>query len=747
MVQEGEARSVRQDFRPDVEGLRAVAILLVVLYHVHVRLFSGGYVGVDVFFVISGFLITGQLTRELDTRGRISFLGFYARRARRILPAASLVTIATVVASSILLTPLAARRLFDDALAAIFFGVNFRLASQGANYFDNDLPPSPLQHFWSLSVEEQFYVVWPLLLILSSLVWFRARSRSRKEDAPGDPEADRGTVGGFRRPDFRVVVGVLAVVAVVSFGASLYETPRSPSWAYYSILTRAWELAAGALTALALPLAARLGRRVAPVLAWLGLVGIALAATLFGATTPYPGHAALLPVAGAVAVIVGGSAMVADRGASAWGAEMLLGTAPFQRIGSWSYSWYLWHWPALILVPVAVGHPLSVPEGLAVAAASLVVAVASYVFVERPLRRMQFAVRRPVLGLAGGGMLAVVSVVVVLVSGTMLPALAATGPAARPALARTGKLTAAQLSADLVAGVKTTKVPSNLTPPLSKAANSLPLIVTNGCHLQHGGTKSKPCIYGDTTSTTSVVLFGDSHAAAWFPALQLISKQQHWRLVDITKAGCPPVEVNIIFNGKALYTQCAEWRRNAEAQIAALHPALVIAAWARYLEEPEAKPLAGVPTTYGTTWQDGVAAIFSFLHRSAQHVVFMSDGPTLSQLAPDCVSGHLSDVYPCTTARSVATRFPVVKSQELALAKAAHIVSIDPTSWFCTPTRCPVIVGNILLYRDEAHMVPAWSQFIAPVWSAALVPVVDGTLTSAAHRSTVLDRVDKARHG
>jgi peptidoglycan/LPS O-acetylase OafA/YrhL len=681
-------------FRRDVEGLRAVAILLVVGFHTHLRLLSGGYIGVDVFFVISGFLITGQLTRELESRGRISLLGFYARRARRILPAATVVTIVTVVASARLLAPLEARRVFGDATAAIFFGVNFRLAAQGANYFDNTIPPSPLQHFWSLSVEEQFYLVWPLLLVVSSLVWWRRRSGP---------------------PALRVVVVVLAAVAVVSFAVCVHETTQAPSFAYYSIISRAWELAVGALAALAGPVAARLNAAAA-ALSWLGLGAVVLAATLFDSTTVYPGVNALLPVLGAAAILTGGTVARSRRGA-----EALLGTAPFQRVGSWSYSWYLWHWPALILAPAVVGHALSVPQNLLIAGDSLLVAVASYELIEKPIRRLQLMVRRPALGLGGGGVLVATSLAVVVLSGSTLPALAATGVATRPAVARNGTVPASQLSLDLLAGVKTTKVPVNLSPMLANAARSVPIIVSNGCNLQHAGTRSKPCIYGDTTSTTTVVLFGDSHAAAWFPALQVVSLHQHWRLVDLTKAGCPPPEASILYTGTTPYPQCTAWRRHSMAQIAALHPLLVVADWARYLEAPEARSLAGVPSGHGSAWLNGVAAIFAFLHRSAAHVVFMSDTPTLGQLAPDCVSAHLQDVEACTTARVDAVRLPIVKQQELALAGQAHVVAVDPDSWFCTPTRCPVIVGNILLYRDNAHMTPAWSHFIAPVFGAAIV--------------------------
>jgi hypothetical protein len=351
---------------------------------------------------------------------------------------------------------------------------------------------------------------------------------------------------------------------------------------------------------------------------------------------------------------------------------------------------------------------------------------------------MQIVVRRPVLGLTCAAILAGVAVGVVAFSNSLISPLVSTAaPVVLPAPTVSNQLTASQLAADLKAGAQTKAVPSNLTPSLATATKALPLIVQNGCHLQHAGVRSKPCVYGDTTSKTSVVLFGDSHAAAWFPALNLISKQQHWRLVDLSKAGCPPAEVNIEFSG-SIYTNCTQWRSNAMRQIVALHPALVIATWARYIDEPEARPLAGVPGGYGGTWNNGVMAIFKFLRHNATHVLFISDTPTLEQWAPDCVSGHLSDVRPCMTSRSASVRFPAVRAQELALAKRAGIQSFDPASLFCTPTVCPVIVGNIIMYRDNEHMTPQWSDFIAPVLANTLVPILEPNAsagTSGSRRS------------
>ena len=304
-------------------------------------------------------------------------------------------------------------------------------------------------------------------------------------------------------------------------------------------------------------------------------------------------------------------------------------------------------------------------------------------------------------------------------------------------------LTTTRLATDLAAGTTIGRVPGDLEPPLAVAGAAEPIIVKNGCHLSRTGLRSKPCVYGDTTSKTTVVLFGDSHAAYWFPALDLISRQQHWRLVDLTKDGCPAAEVNIAawFRDGGPYPECTDWRSSAMAQIAALHPALVIVSEARYLEQPEARPLAGVPTGQGSTWLNGLAAIFSFLNRSAGHVAFISDVPTPEQYPPGCVSRHEFNVRPCDTKLSAAIRLPNVEREEFELATREQVDWVDPTAWFCTSATCPVIVGNLFVYRNIAHIEPAWSRFISPVLADAIVPIMRGarviTLPASGRRSMV----------
>lgn len=321
-------------FRPDVEGLRAIAIALVVLFHAGVPGLTGGFVGVDVFFVLSGFVITGLLLRERISSGRNSILAFYGRRARRIIPAATLVIIVTVLATYHWLGFLMGGTTARDGRAAATFWVNFHFIALGTNYWTSQLPPSPLQNYWSLSVEEQFYVVYPAIFIgVAAMVVPRFDFRHR-------------------------INSILAAAIVVSFWWSIAQTSSNATAAYFSPFTRAWELALGALVAINARHLANLPSRAAAVITWAGLAGIMLAAFLYSSSTPYPGSAVALPVISTAAVIAAGTA------GFKFGAEMVLRLPPFQWLGKISYSLYLWHWPLLIIPMEVAGQQLSLKDNL-----------------------------------------------------------------------------------------------------------------------------------------------------------------------------------------------------------------------------------------------------------------------------------------------------------------------------------------------------------------------------------------------
>ena len=368
-------------FRPDVEGLRAVAIVLVVLFHAGVPRITGGFVGVDVFFVLSGFVITGLLLREHATSGKNRLLAFYGRRSRRILPAATLVIILTVLASYHWLGFLVGDDTARVGRTASLFYANFHFISTQTNYLASQAPPSALQNFWSLSVEEQFYLLYPTLFILAALSW--------------------------KRVSIRPKLAILLVCSIVaSFAWSIHQTSVNSVAAFFSPFTRAWELALGALIAVASVQLARIPRTPAAVMTWAGLGGILVAAFTYSSATPYPGVAVALPVVSTALIVAGGMAR------PTMGAEALLRLSPFQWMGKLSYSLYLWHWPILIIAAQHVGHPLSVEDNLLWVLFALALSVGSYFLIENPIRHWKFLTRSGARSVSLGGLLIALSLVV-----------------------------------------------------------------------------------------------------------------------------------------------------------------------------------------------------------------------------------------------------------------------------------------------------------------------------------------------
>ena len=688
--------SARGGFRSDVEGLRAVAVLAVVAYHAGVGLVGGGFVGVDVFYVLSGFLITGLLWAELEGTGRLRFGAFYARRARRLLPAAVLVLAVTLVASVRWLSPLQARVVARDAAAAALYVANYRFAAQRTDYLA-ETSPSPLQHYWSLGVEEQFYLLWPLLLVGLFLAGRRLRTGSSAGAA-----------------------AVLALAGAGSFVLSLRLTAVSQPWAFFSLPTRAWELAAGGVVALVAPRLGRLPGLAAATLGWLGLEAILWSASRLGASTPFPGTAALFPVAGTVLVIAAGCA------GPRLGPDLLLGRWPLQLGGRLSYAWYLWHWPLLVLAPVVAGHPLGRWQNLGLAAASGLLALATVKLVEDPVRFSARLRVRPGRSLALGAALTTLAAAASLGAAALVPTPRGHGLAAAPAAIRAPHQPArssstedpqaarlASLSAPVkraVAEAVTARtVPANLDPPLPSAHANQPRPALEGCLIRWLGVDSGPCVYGSPTSHTTVVLFGDSHALQWFPALDRAAKAHRWRLESLTKTTCPPVELS--FFSPVLgrpYRECDQWRATMLARIRAERPALVVLGAARHYGDVYHFQV------YGRPWISGLAKTVRQVRATGAQIIVLGPTPKPRVDVPDCLSRHLRNAVACTTPRAVAVNTSGLRAERRAVL-AAGGAYLDVTPWLCTTSTCAVEVGNLLAYRDDNHLTTTYTSWLAPL--------------------------------
>ncbi|MGH8794244.1 MAG: acyltransferase family protein [Stackebrandtia sp.] len=666
-------------FRPDIEGLRAVAVLLVVLGHAGLPFLSGGYVGVDVFFVISGFLITSLLLAEKARTGAISIRKFYARRAARLLPAAALVVVSTLAAAWLWLPGTRFTSIAGDAFASGLYSMNFRLAIQNTDYLTADAPPSPLQHFWSLAVEEQFYFVWPVLLILLTLT-----------------AARRGRIS--RLP----VALTLAAIAAVSLVLSVTQTATSAPWAYFGVQARAWELAAGALLAVFAASAARIAKPVAASLAWLGLAAIMFSAVAFDEATAFPGYLAVVPVLGTVMVIAAGCG---GRG----GADSVLGLKPMQLIGKLSYGWYLWHWPVLLIAPAALGRDGSIKLNLVLVVAALGLTAVSYKFLENPIRTRKSLKTRPWRGLALGASLSAGIAVVAVCAAFLLPPPLGKGEADDIAEQYSQQpIDEAALTEHLAAALREQNVPANLTPALDRADNDKPVLYNNGCHLDFEviDEPENSCVFGDPEGDKTVVLSGDSHAAQWHPAFDALAKQNGWRLISVTKSGCPPTGMltyNTELNRE--YNECPEWRDTWLSEVRDLNPDLVVmtSGEGSGIDDPDEQ------------WADGWAESFGMVDDGNAKLVFLADTPWHDESVPDCLASNIDNADACTRSQDEASPDPKRRDKitETLTEQGVHVV--DPTQWFCVEGECPVIVENMLVFRDRHHITTDYARLISPL--------------------------------
>ena len=691
----------RSSFRPDIEGLRAVAVLLVLIYHAQLPWFGGGFIGVDVFFVVSGFLITGLIVRELQETGSVNLPAFYARRARRLLPAAALVILVTVAVSIVVLPPLRLPDLAIDGAAAALYVPNIRFAIQATDYLQADFDPSPLLHYWSLGVEEQFYLFWPALLLLTT------------------------RLAGVKRWT-GAIVAVVAIGGVTSLVLSLVLTQVDAPLAFFLLPARAWELALGALVFLAARRLSAIPRSLAVLASAAGLALIVGAGAVINVATPFPGVAALFPTVGTALVILGGFHVPLV------GPSRLLATAPARWLGRISYSLYLWHWPVLVLPAAVAGEALPMPVRVGLAAATIPIAALSQRFVEEPIRHGLLTGLRTgrSLALAGVASLVVAMTSVAVGQATGLPGaglggevagptpdlvlpVASPGDGASPTPRSSGRKPKPTPSASLPPTANGS-VPDDVIPPLLKVRTDVPPIYRDNCHLSATEVSSGECAYGVVDSPVTVVLFGDSHAAQWFPALERIALERRWRLLSLTKGSCPAADISVWSpSQKRLYTECDEWRASVLERIARERPALVVISSSRIAGLMISQTETVASQSHDELWGPAVQRMLEKLKPISGEVVLMGDTPNPKGDPSVCLSAHLDDMLACATAAKIAT-LPRRAATEARVSEEAGTTFIDPTPWICPSDPCPVIIDRFLVYRNGGHIATAFARGLAP---------------------------------
>ena len=677
---------------PHIQGLRGIAVALVLAYHLGSSLVPGGFVGVDVFFAISGFIIVSLLLREHEQTGSLRLVAFYARRARRLLPAASLVALATVVASYACLGFLAGNRIANDARWSSVFLANYHFYWAGTSYFNATDPTSPLLHYWSLGVEEQFYILVPSLVLVAGF-----------------------SVMATRRLNLRLSLGfAFVILGLASLTLSVLRSASAPTYAYFLPYTRAWELCAGALLALVFPRVS-VSRRLGLILSWLGLGLIAYAALGFNGSTSYPGLAALLPVMGALFVITAG------KDSPRIGVLRLLSSRPANFLGDRSYSLYLWSFPVVILSSEALARRLSHLEQALLLLPILVLATASYALVENPLRNSRWLRARTwrSLGLASlliGGVLSLSSLAIALHPGPSAPRALSPAPPNTQAL---------QLVLSSAAQMQ--RLPAHLAPPLSKlgtiSESFLDPALSGACLAPREAESAPACLSGDLRASGTVLLVGDSYAAMWSSAMSEVATAHHLRLVTLSKLACPPWASpggGDLSHGDP---HCAPWRLNTIARINALRPELVVVANARGdLRAPEYRRNVA-----------NLAGMNSFLRAirpSGAKVAILGDSPVYStgwtgSPPPDCLAQFADQLQRCSMTRSHVDH--VNEQYRLMLEKAAltngasYIKVID---LICAQDRCPVVVAQRPVYFNRSHITSEFSRYLGPSLGERLAPLL-----------------------
>jgi peptidoglycan/LPS O-acetylase OafA/YrhL len=683
--------------RGDIDGLRAVAILAVLVFHAGVPHLAGGFVGVDVFFVISGFLITGQLLRPLLAGRRLSLRDFYARRARRILPAAGVVLLAVLTMGWLILAPLRQVDLVHDVLACAVYVPNWWFISGQVDYSRSGLAVSPVLHYWSLGVEEQFYLLWPVLLLTAGTI-----ARRRRLALPA------------------VVVALLVVVITASFALSMALTSSDQPWAFLGSPTRAWQFGAGALLAVWLPLsgespaAAGRGRIRIPAppgwVGWIGLAAIGVAIFSFDGLTPYPGVAALLPTLGTAAVIAAGAGLTSKEPARAAQGSLSTGwlspapwlaTGPMRMLGRLSFTWYLWHWPVLVLTQAVTG-PLTWPIRLALVVGSGLPAWLTMKLVEDRFRFARPLLRRPGLSLAAGA--AAMCVPLVAASGMGAAAGQLSGTMAGPAVASVPATSSDPFGiAPLVSGGAVTPTPTNARADLPTYPKS--------CQLDAATLVSPTCLIGPAPRG-HVVLLGDSHAVQWFSGVQRVAGARGWGVEMLAKGGCPlPAFMTTPAELGRPYTECTTWRDGVLGRLATEpKPAVIFVSTMNHYLTDQSVVMAG--------WRASLAR----LSQLGVPIVYLRDNPYPGTDVPSCISGAASDWAHCAFPRaSGLPQDPLAAA--ITQGTVPGVRMVDLTGLLCPPgpPSCPAVLGHTLLYKDISHLTNTAVVRLAPALEADLV--------------------------
>ncbi|ADI00557.1 acyltransferase family protein [Salisediminibacterium selenitireducens] len=650
-------------FRPEIEGTRALAAILVAVYHIWIGTVSGG---VDVFFIVSGFLITTSLVLKMDRDGGIRVGHFYAGLLRRLLPISLIVLMTTGIASILLLPQLLWNQTASELIASLFYFQNWQLAFDSVDYLAQNNEASPFQHYWALSLQGQFYLIWPLVILFGYALARRL----------------------LHTPPRLTLLMVFLIVFAASLAYSVHLTAVNQPWAYFNSFARVWEFAMGGILALTIAMV-RLPKMVSFFAGWLGVGIIAFTGTLLPVADVFPGYAALLPTSGALLV------MIAAQSPSAFGAATILGSRVFTYLGSISYGFYLWHWPLFIFYLRYTGTDQpSLLAGLAIIVASAFLSHVSTRIVEAPFRRMQpqkhlkritwslSAMATPVLLLAGGWLLTI-------------------------HLIQSDGSFATDTHPGALAIHNGLLVPENVDPIPSTIdiENDIPAFYSEPeCYTSSYAPEVVSCSYGETEDADlRIAMVGGSHVGHWFTPMVEIAERHHIEIELYNKDACRFTTSD--FDGR-LTESCLEWNEDIIDVLNESDPDMIF-------------------TTANVAGGRVVHAGYIDQWRQLEHetpVFAIRDNPRMPANIPLCLEEQGEEA--CTPTRnSVLSDVDPWENTEEPIPD--HTFYADLSEYFCDDDWCYPVIGNVVVYRDEHHISDTYAKTLTEPLEEHILEALD----------------------
>ena len=663
------AITLGREVRPEIQALRAVAVLLILFYHLRRDALRGGFVGVDVFFAISGYLITAHLLREVHDTGRVSLPAFWARRARRILPASLVVLLVCTIATIAFVPRLHWDTFLEEIRASMLYVQNWHLAGTAVDYLAADDAPTPVRHFWSLSAEEQFYLVWPVLILGGAAIGRRA------------------------------IAAVLWTVTLLSLAYSVHKTTTDPAAAFFVTPTRAWEFGAGGLLALAVPMRSP-PNRARVTITWVGLAAIAVAAVVYSSSVPFPGAAALLPVLGALAVMRAAAPTAALR----W--------RPVQFLGDVSYSVYLWHWPLIVLTPIALNRALTTPEDIAILGVSILLGWLTKVAVEDPVRSGSFLTRRRAAWTFATMGAATVIVLAIGASGEneLDQTIAQARQGSQQVIARPPSCFGAA-ARDPQRRCDNNRLQLQVVPAPIEARD----MPNAPCTRVERSGLLNVCAFGarQAQSVTSIALIGDSHASHWRAAVDVAAEAKRWRGLSIARSGCP-LSAAVQDLPEPRSSECGHWKAQVLAWLHR-HPEVTTIFVSQSVLS---SVMTGDDEEQFSTQVRGYRDAWKWVPRSVERIVVLRDTPrALPHGATlDCIQDAMRERRPagpdCAIPRSTALLpDPAAAAAE---QQSSRVRTVDLSRFFCDARECFPVVGGALVHKDVSHITVPFATSLGP---------------------------------